>query len=171
MFFFNKLSLLITIFFISKIVVAKNLEFSKKCGNYTYIVSVDIPQDPYDFTILKLYLQTLNQKKKFLYQAENAVFFDASCAKNKLGRDFFIFREHCSGSGCAENIYGLYDPIQNKFLLKPNEWEEDNDHEVIKILGLTPEIFDWDGNYFCCTQQVIEYKKKHRPPANQGLLF
>ena len=154
MFRFKGMVVLLMIFS-SVCTLAKSLEFESKCGNYKYIITADNAENYYESTI-KHYYQEGNDEKKLFHQSEDGMHVSASCMKDKNNLDVFIFRENCGGSGCLENIYGLFDLKQKKMLLKPSDWPKGNSKEVMEILGVEPELNSED--VFCCILRLTKHK-------------
>ena len=155
--------ILFSLMLASNIILAKNLEFKKQCGEYNYIIVVT-DAETYDTAIINHYYQKEGEKKLF-HQSEQGMFVDASCTKDKKGTDVFVFTEICGGSGCIEDIYGLFDLEKKKLLLKPSDWPKGNENEVIKILGnpnfiLYHQAYNFENPEFCCVSKLADYHRE-----------
>lgn len=138
---------------------AETLEFKRQCGKYKYIITVDHAETyEYDQMIIKHYYQEGDNQKELFHQSESGMLVTASCTKDKNNLDIFVFRETCAGSGCIDDVYGLFDLKQRRLLLKPSDWRKGNAKEIIKILGFEPVVGNFGTPEFCCIDQLADYE-------------
>ena len=151
---------------LSGVVSGKKMELEKQCGKYKYIIVINHAEVFYGSTIKHYYQENKDQKKLF-HQSEKGMHVDASCTKDKKGTDVFVFTEICGGSGCIEDIYGLFDLEKKKLLLKPSDWPKGNENEVIKILGnpnfiLYHQTYNFENPEFCCVSKLADYHRENK---------
>ena len=138
-------------------VYSKTLQFHTSCGEYLFSIIINNVEQ-YDEKTIKFFSKKPHEVNKQFYQTVD-MHVTAACTKAKNGKDFFIFKENCSGSACIESIYGLYDPQREQFLLVPKDWPQGNEDQVKNILGKKPKELAFDiNNDFCCVSQLAEYR-------------
>lgn len=168
--FKSKRGILFSLILFSAILSAKNLEFEKQCGNYKYIIKIEDAQSQWQ-EIIKHYYQEGNTPEKLFHQSYG-MYVRTSCIKDKNNQDVFIFSEECGGSGCVDSVYGLFNPKQKKMLLKPSDWPQGNESELINLVGnsdflnLTSTLYRFQDREFCCCNELFKYQKNISGDSN-----
>lgn len=134
---------LVAIFCVSTPVLAGEKYFQFACGPAQFSVAATPYEDDGSLGMLKVVIsahtgtdsiQLLFDNAKRVHQAE---YFAARCLKAKK-RDYFVFQNHCGGSGCREDNYGIIDAKSLEVLLTPSM---PNQSQVKLILGTnTPSL-------------------------------
>lgn len=154
--FFSLGTLLIIIFLMSN--TASAIIAEKKCGDFLFRVKIINEKDIGDIQHF-LYYQEVGQKKKLFYKTEPGVTLSTACIQNNKKEYLMLFNVYYGGNVAPEDIYGIYDPVAKKMLIKPEDWPNGNSKQVEKILGFEPIFFYEDKNedFFCCGIQICNY--------------
>lgn len=106
-----------------------------------------------------LYSQIKGQKNILFYKTTPGMLLDAACVQNEEKKFLMLFNEQCSGNACVEDIYGIYDPENDKIILNPEDWPDGNSDKVEELLGNHPPILDLeDEGVFCCSKEIGELR-------------
>lgn len=166
------MTLFIKYFKVFSLFILTNLVFSdamalvlkKQCGEFVYSVKITHALKLYEARYTLFYQKTKG-KKKIFYKTVSGMNLDAFCAQDTKGKYLMLFQEACTGNACVENIYGVYDPQKNKFLLKPADWPEGNTKQVDRVLGYHHPVLDLedeDKYIFCCSKVIGELRYPNR---------
>lgn len=135
----------------------------EKCGEYLFKVEVLNESDFYDREF-RLYYQKEGGKEVLFYKTNAARFLDAACIKDIKNKQYLLTQQTCGGSGCPEDVYGLFDLDKNKLLINPDEvtWAVDlpigNSKVIKKIIGYDPPYSSGKGTaFFCCDKQMKKF--------------
>lgn len=130
--------------------IALGHEMAKKCGNYIYRIK-ELNGADYGERYYELYYQKEGAKKKLFYQSEHGIAVNAACIQDIKKKYLMLFLEFCGGNGCSEEMYGLFDPEQEKILIHPTEGDYGNSKLVEKLIGYYPPSYR-EKIFFCCNR-------------------
>lgn len=140
---------IISIFLLSHYAIASVVE--SQCGGVTIQIKMLKGYEKFQRKFQMYYVKN-GQTKKMFFKTDDYVYLNATCIKNKNNHEVLLFQEFCGGTGCPEDMYGIFDPLAEKMLITPDSaWLKGNYKQAEHLLGFPPPFLAEDeGNYFCC---------------------
>lgn len=148
--------------------LASDLNFQKQCGKYQYIIEIDNPGQMKHLIIKHFYVK--NGIKKMFHQTKNYL-ANIICLKNNNNSIFAFEEYHKEDAFFVKKKYGLFDPKQEKFLLKPSTDHQKNKAELINILGFMPNFSSVNLEKFCCVSQIQAINTYRKQCGNTTFLI
>ena len=146
---FNRYVFMVLLLIFSQIGIASVI--NKECGGKFFRVKILKGIDKFEKRFELYYMRTHGAMKMF-YRSKSGISLTIACIQNNKNRYILIFQEFCGGNGCPEDIYGIFDPVQEIMLISPTDWSNGNSKGAEHILGFFPPTLAGDKRSFCCNR-------------------